>query len=72
MPGPWVAFLSSPIHLMVVLGNRILTWTGLAVVWRRCKAAPNRLKRFILWALAINGASLIVLATVLRLLKAHA
>ena len=65
----WVA--GSPVSLALWVGNRLATWTGLLVVWRKLKGAPDRTKRFLLWGLALNAASLLLLLGVLRLLAAR-
>ena len=64
----WVMILSSPAKLAVWVSNRAAAWTGLAVVWRKLKGDPQRTRRFILWMIAINVVSLVVLVALFRLL----
>ena len=52
----------SPLKLAMVVGNRLATWTGMAVVWLKLKGTPDRFKRFLLWGLLLNVVSLSLLA----------
>ena len=67
----WGLVTGSPINLALWIGNRLATWTGLLVVWRKLKGAPDRTKRFLLWGMALNAVSLLLLLGVLRLLTAR-
>ena len=71
MTGPWLFFIGSPVKLTVWIGNRLATWTGLAVVWQKVKHAPNRSRRFFTWLVALNAVSLLALFGVWWLLKIH-
>ena len=68
----WSFFLGSPIKLALWAGNRLATWTGLFVVWKRLKGAPNRLRTFLLAGAVINLLSLGVLAGVLWMVARRA
>ena len=59
--GPLVFLLGSPFKLAMWVGNRILTWTGLMVLWRKLKHAPDRVRRFLVVGLALNAVSLLLL-----------
>ena len=67
----WSVVTGSPMNLALWIGNRLATWTGLLVVWRKLKGAPDRTKRFLLWGMALNAVSLLLLLGVLRLLTAR-
>ena len=67
----WSVVTGSPMNLALWIGNRLATWTGLFVVWRKLKGAPDRTKRFLLWGMALNAASFLLLLGVLRLLTAR-
>ncbi len=45
---PFFFLLGSPLKLAMWIGNRVLTWTGLMVLWRKLKHAPDRVRRFLL------------------------
>ncbi len=53
----WAFLLGSPFKLAMWVGNRIATWTGLAVLWRKLKDVPNRRRRFLAWMVVINTLS---------------
>ncbi len=63
--------LGSPIKLLLWFGNRILTWTGLAVVWKKLDGTPNRTRRFIVLMCLINLVSVGVLILVIRTFVIH-
>ena len=63
---PFFFLLGSPLKLAMWIGNRVLTWTGLMVLWRKLKHAPDRVRRFLLVGLAINAVSLLLLVGLLR------
>ena len=63
MTGPWAFLLGSPLKLAFWLGNRLVTWTGLLVVWRTLKNRPDRTRRFVRWVLLLNVASLLGLVS---------
>jgi len=67
----WTWVVGSPVNLALWVGNRLATWTGLLVVWRKLKGAPDRTKRFLLWGVALNAASLLLLLGVRRFLAAR-
>lgn len=67
----WSVMTGSPMNLALWIGNRLATWTGLFVVWRKLKGAPDRTKRFLLWGMALNAVSFLFLFGVLRLLTAR-
>ena len=71
LTGLWAWMVGSPVNLALWIGNRLATWTGLFVVWRKLKGAPDRTKRFLLWGMALNAVSLFLLLGVLRLLAAR-
>ena len=71
MTGPWVLFLGSPAKLVLALSNRFLTWTGLAVLWKKLKRSPDRIRRFLVWGFMINAISLAVLIGLLRFVRTH-
>ena len=64
----WSVVAGSPVSLALWIGNRLATWTGLLVVWRKLKGAPDRTKRFLLWGMVLNAASLLLLLGVHRFL----
>lgn len=64
LTGLWAFLFSSPLKLVMVVGNRLATWTGMAVVWLKLKGTPNRVKRFLVWGLLLNVLSLSLLAGV--------
>jgi len=57
----WAWLLASPFKFAVLLSNRIATWTGLLMVWVRLKGTPNRMRRFLVWWVVLNAASLCLL-----------
>ena len=61
----WSFVFGSPIKIAVWVGNRIATWTGLVVMWKRLKGHPQRPKHFFLWLVVINGVSLALLVGLL-------
>ncbi len=65
MTGPLAFLLGSPLKLVLWIGNRLATWTGLCYVWQRVKASPRRWRAFLLWAVCINLFSLSLLIGVL-------
>jgi hypothetical protein len=66
------AFLiGSPLKLAIWAVNRLLTWTGLLVVWRRLKGVPDRPRRFLVWLVALNAASALLLMGLFRVLSAR-
>ena len=54
-----VLIMGSRIRLAMWIGSRLALGTGLAVVWRRLKGAPNRVLRFVVWFLALNTLSVL-------------
>ena len=68
MTGPWVFLIGSPLKLGLWVGNRLATWTGSLVVWRKLKMAPDRTKRFLVWMVALNVVSLLVLVGIWQVL----
>ena len=54
-----VLITGSRIRLAMWIGSRLALGTGLAVVWRRLKGAPNRVRRFFVWFLALNAVSVL-------------
>jgi len=57
----WAWLFTSPLKLAVLLSNRLATWTGLVMVWLKLKGAPDRMRRFLMWWVALNAASLCLL-----------
>jgi len=68
LTGLWAFLLGSPLKLAFWIGNRLVTWTGLLVLWRKIQHAPDRVRRFLLWGAILNAVSLLVLVGLLRLL----
>ena len=58
----WPAWLNlgTPLKFSLWLGNRLATWTGMALVWKRQRA--KRSFRLWLWLMAGNAVSFIALA----------
>ena len=54
-----VLIMGSRIRLAMWIGSRLALGTGLTVVWRRLKGAPNRVRRFLMWFLALNTLSVL-------------
>lgn len=65
MTSLWLLVFGSPIKIALWLGNRAVTWTGLAVLWRRLHGHPQRVRHFAKWGALINLASFGVLAGLL-------
>ena len=65
LTGVWAFVFGSPAKIAIWFGNRVATWTGLLVVWKRLKGHPQRPRRFFLWLVLINGVSLALLAGLL-------
>lgn len=65
MPGPWAFLFDSPLTLALWLSNRIVTWTGLFVLWRKLRHTPNRIRRFFQWGILINMAAWAMLGLLL-------
>ena len=61
----WPAWLGlgTPLKFSLWLTNRLATWTGMALVWKRRRA--TRGVRLWLWLMAGNAVSFIALAVVL-------
>ena len=57
LAGFWAFLVGSPIKMAMWIGNRLATWTGLAVLWHRLKDDPNRKRRFLGWMMVINTLS---------------
>jgi len=51
-------WLGSPLKIALWLGNRLVTATGLLVLWRRLKGMPDRPQRFFVWVVGINAVSI--------------
>lgn len=66
--GWWAFFLGSPLKLFLWLGNRLVTWTGMALLWRQFRHVPDGIRRFIVWCVAINAVSILLLIEAIRLL----
>lgn len=62
-------WLGSPAKLIVWLTSRAAAWTGVILAWRKLRHAPNRMRRFALWMLAINAAAWLAFAGGLWCLK---
>ncbi len=67
LTGPWAFFLGSPMKILLWVGNRLATWTGLLVLWQKLKHLPNRTRRFLLIGALLNVVSLLALVGVLWL-----
>lgn len=67
MMPPWPAWLwiGKPLTLLLWLANRMVTWTGLVLFWKRCRTQRG----VWLWIMAINALSLGALGVVLFLLR---
>ena len=59
----------SPVKLSFWVGNRVATWSGLVVLWRRLKGLPDRTKRFLLWGAAINAVSISLLFGIFKVFR---
>lgn len=57
MVPPWL-WIGTPLKVLLWLGNRCLTWTGLFFLWRRFRSSRG----VWLWLLLVNAASLSALA----------
>lgn len=67
--GLWLFLTGSPVKLSLWIGNRLATWTGLIVAWRKLKGSPNRSRAFFKWLMLINAVSLLVLVVALYMLR---
>ena len=61
----WVWVFSSPLKVAIVAANRLATWPGLFMVWRKLRGLPNRPVRFLGWWVVLNALSFSALAGVL-------
>jgi hypothetical protein len=69
MTFPWTLIPRTPWSISLLVGNRVLTATGMFVWWRRIRQTPGALGRFVLWGAVVNLASWACLIGLLRVVR---